>query len=122
MAPSSFNPARGGIKESDWKRFKPLRQLALERFCEKVLLDIGRIGAEAGKSRHERYLDIYRLIHEKDKELVRTFDSLRRSTALVQLGLFRSHGLITEEELSGFSEELRVQVEVFSIAPESKPK
>ena len=121
MAPASFNPARG-ISESDWKRFKPLRQLALERFCERVLLDIGRIGADARKSRHERYLDTYRLIQEKDKELVRIFDSLRRSTALIQLGLFRSHGLITEEELSGFSEELRARIEVFSIAPESEPK
>lgn len=108
------------IKESDWKRFKPLRQLALERYCEKVLLNIGRIATDAGKSHHERYLDIYRLIHKK--ELIRTFDSLRRSTALVQIGLFRSHGLITEEEFSGFSEALRSQVAVFSVVAKAKPK
>ena len=112
----------GEILESDWKRFKPLRELALERFCEKVLRDIGRIGADAEKSRHERYLDIYRLMHEKDGELVRTFDFLRRSTALVQLGLFRSHGLITDEDLAGFSEELQNQIKAFSTAPESEPK
>lgn len=122
MVPSSFDPARGGIYESDWKRFKPLRQLALERFCEQVLLDIGRIGADGGKGCHERYLDIYRLIHEKDKELARSFDCLRRSTALVQIALFRSHGLITEEDLAGFSEELQNQIKAFSTAPESEPK
>lgn len=110
------------IKESDWKRFKPLRQLALERFCERVLLDIGCVGADAGKSHHERYLDIYKLIQERDKELVRTFDYLRRSTAIVQIGHFRSLGLLTEEELTGFSEEMRSIVEVLSPAPESKPK
>lgn len=95
------------IRESDWKRFKALRQLALERFCERVLLDIGRIGADAGKSQHERYLDIYRLIHDRDEELGRVFNDLSRSKAVIQIVQIRSLGLLTEEELAGFSAELR---------------
>lgn len=95
------------IKESDWKRFKVLRQLALERFCERVLLDIGCIGADAGKSQHERYLDIYRLIRDRDKELGRAFNDLSRSKAVIQIVQIRSLCLLTEEELAGFSEELR---------------
>lgn len=95
------------IKESDWKRFKTLRQIALERFCERVLIDIGCIGADAGKSQHERYLDVYRLIQDRDEELGRAFNGLSRSKATGQIALIRSLGLLAEEELAGFSEELR---------------
>lgn len=102
------------IKESDWKRFRSLRQFALERFCERVLLDIGRIGADAGKSQHERYLDVYRLIHDRDEELGRAFNDLIRSKATGQIALIRSLGLLTEEELAGFSEELRGILHLYS--------
>jgi len=95
------------MKESDWKRFKALRQLALERYCERVLLDIGCVGADAGKSQHERYLDIYRLIHDRDEELGRAFNGLSRSKAVGQIALIRSLGLFSDEEFAGFSEELR---------------
>lgn len=95
------------IKESDWKRFKLLRQIALERFCERVLLDVGRIGTDAGKSQHERYLDVYRLIQDRDEDLGRAFNGLSRSKAVIQIVQIRSLGLLTEEELAGFSEELR---------------
>ncbi len=105
------------IKESDWKRFKALRELALERFSERVLLEIGRIGGDLGKSHHERYLDIYKLIQKRDKELARAFNDLRRSTAIMQIGLFRSHGLLTDDEFSRFSEDLRHVLEGFPFRP-----
>lgn len=110
------------IRESDWKRFMVLRQIALERFCERVLLDIGRIGADAGKSQHERYLDIYRLIRDRDKELGRAFNDLSRSKAVIQIVQIRSFGLLTEEEFAEFSEELRNIVETYLSAFEAKPK
>ena len=45
------------IKESDWKVFKPLREIALERFCERVLDEVARINLDTGTSKHQRYLD-----------------------------------------------------------------
>jgi cytidylate kinase len=49
------------ITESDWKIFKQQREIALERFCERVLDEIARISSDRTKSQHERYLAIYRL-------------------------------------------------------------
>ena len=46
------------IKESDWKIFKGVREVALERFCERVLHEIERIGSDATKTKHQRYLAI----------------------------------------------------------------
>ena len=34
------------IKESDWKVFKRLRELALERFCERILGEIAGISSD----------------------------------------------------------------------------
>jgi hypothetical protein len=91
------------INESDWKIFKPVRQLALERFCERVLSEAERIRTDASKSQHERYVATYQLLKERDKELGRAFDYLRRSTALSQLAAFRSLGLVSDDEYMRFS-------------------
>ena len=99
------------IRESDWKIFKRLRAIALERFCERILGEIARISSDDGKSKHERYLAIYRLLQKRDKEIVPIFDYLRRSTAVRQVCAFRSHDLLTEEELRQFSPELVSTVE-----------
>src|ERR1700674_816049 len=99
------------IKESDWKVFKPLRKLALERFCARILDEIARIGSDDARSKHERYGAIYRLVRERDREIVPIFDHLRRSTAVRQICTFRSHGLLTAEELRQFSPELVEMVE-----------
>jgi hypothetical protein len=100
------------IKPSDWKLFKPLRDLALERFCERVLHEVSRIGSDQKKSKHERYVRIYRLMRKRDKEIDRIFDTLRRSTVL-QICAFRAQDLLTEEELRQFSPEIVTSVENF---------
>jgi hypothetical protein len=89
--------SKGDIKESDWKVFKPLRELALERFSERVLDEIARISSDNSKSKHERYVAIYRLVRERDKEITPIFDFQRRSTALRQVLAFLSEGLMTDE-------------------------
>ena len=94
------------IKESDWKVFKRVREAALERFCERVLDAVARINSDNTKSKHERYVAIYRLVRERDKEIDSIFDYLRRSTAVTQLCSFRLNDLMTEQELRRFSPEL----------------
>src|SRR5262249_33751248 len=94
------------ISESDWRTFKPLREIALQRFCERVLAEIARIGADGEMNPHERYCAIYRLVRERDREIEPIFDYLRRSTAVRQICAFRSHDLLTDEELRRFSPEL----------------
>ena len=103
----------GPISEADWKIFKPVRELARERFCERILIEADRIRADVSKSQHERYIATYQLLEERDKELELAFDHLRRSTALVQLANFRSLGLITDDEYMRFSVPTREVVDRF---------
>ena len=101
------------ISESDWKVFRQLHPLALERFCERILAEVAEVGADTGKSAHERYLAMYRLVKRRDKEVAEAFNDLRRSTAWRQLALFRSWGLLTEEEFARFSPETHAVMQVF---------
>lgn len=95
------------IKEPDWKLFRELQPVALERFCGNVLTEIEHIGADTSKSVHSRYLTIYKTMERRDKEIAQTFNDLRRSTALFQIAAMKSHNVLTEEEFSRFSEETR---------------
>lgn len=91
------------IPERDWKVFRELRALALERFCERVLKEVGQRLAVPGKSSHDRYLDVYRLIEERDRELARAFDAPLRSQAILQITLLVKLDLLTQEELTRFT-------------------
>ena len=102
------------IKESDWKIFRQLRELALDRFCRRVLDQIGAVASEVAKSNHERYGAIYKLIHEQDKEMAILFDGASRSIAMQQIAGIRYRGLFTDDEFARFSPEMRQRVESFT--------
>ena len=92
------------IPESDWKKFGPLRDKALANFCDLILSEIDSTNADGALSSHEKYLKIYSLIRDRDKELGQVFDGYSRSKALMQLALIQSRGLLAPEEFSCFSE------------------
>lgn len=95
------------MKESDWKRLRDLKPIALDRFCSRVLADIERASSDAAATSHQRYLAVYDLIQQRDKQLGRMFDGLSRSSAMGKLLLMHRAGLLTEDELALFSEEIR---------------
>ena len=102
------------ISETDWKLFRQLHPIARDRFCERVLSDVGRLASDTGKSAHDRYLAVFQLLQRRDKMLAEAFNGLRRSTAWRQLAVIRSRGLLTEEEFASFSSETRGAVQVYS--------
>ena len=95
------------IAESDWKTFKRVRILALERFSQRVLDDCGRIHGDESVTAYERYLELYRLFQDRDREMARTFNDLRRSTASLCLMLMWRQGLVADEDMSEFSPEVQ---------------
>jgi hypothetical protein len=103
----------GRFPESDWKLFRKLEVLALDRFCQRVLAEVSGLVADAVKTNHERYLAVYKLVRRRDKELADAFNDPRRSTALVQLARIRFRELLTDEEFAGFSPETRASVQMF---------
>jgi hypothetical protein len=102
-----------GISEPDWKLFRQLHRIALERFCERVLSEVGQLASDTGKSAHERYLAVFKRIQKRDKDLADGFDDMRRSTAWRQLAIIRSLGLLTDEEFARFSPDTQDAVRLF---------
>lgn len=43
------------IKEADWKLLRELKPLTLERFCQRVLLDLERIANTEAENFHHRF-------------------------------------------------------------------
>jgi len=99
------------MKESDWKIFRQLHGVALERFCERVIEEVRSSTASCTDSHHDCYLKLFDLLRRRDKELGDTFDTLRRSNALFLLVCIKRRGLLTEEELMRLSAETREAVE-----------
>src|SRR5688572_29016675 len=95
------------IRESDWKVLRGLKDVALGRFCQRVLDEMIGIAGDGGKTAHQRYLAVYTLLERRDRELAETFNGLRGSMALMQLARMVALGLLTEDEQSRFSVETR---------------
>jgi hypothetical protein len=102
--------------ERDWRVFRELREIALERFCERVLREISDITSSGGGSWHQRYGDVFGLLERRDDELARAFNGPSRSSAIFQLAAIHSHGLLTQQELERFGPETRERLKILSPA------
>jgi hypothetical protein len=109
-----LNAMSRDIPERDWKVFREIHRVARERFCERVLSEIASASSALGQGAHERYLKVFEIVRDNDKELGALFDNPRRSSALGQLSMIASAGLVTDEELSRFSPETRNSISAFA--------
>jgi len=99
------------LSEADWKIFRELREVALERFCSRVLDELEPLRLDASRSHHERYLAVYRLLQERDQELAHAFNDPRRSRMIMQLAAIHASGLLEPGELARFSPQTRDTIE-----------
>ena len=102
------------LPECDWKVLRNLEPELLDRFCKRVLDELQSIAADAQKSNHKRYGDIYALIRDRDKELANAFDGLSRSCAYMKLTIMHSYQLLTPEELNRFTPETINRIKSFA--------
>jgi hypothetical protein len=93
--------------EADWQHLRQLTPVVLDRLCARILKQVARASGAPGKSNHERYLAVFRLIERRDQEIADAFNDMRRSRALDRILAMHRLGLFTAEECAGFSEEVR---------------
>lgn len=98
------------ISESDWKIFRRLSAIALDRHCVNSLRMVRDVTDDATITNHQRYQKLFGLLHDRDKEVAQAFDNPRRSVAFEQLCIICSWGLLTDAELSEFSEGIRERI------------
>jgi len=97
--------------EPDWKTLSRLKPLALDRLCERIVLESEDIIVRVKEGGyHSAYLALFKHIQANDKRLSTCFDDWRRSQALEILTNWKSEKLLTEEEFAAFSPETREMV------------
>jgi hypothetical protein len=100
------------IKEADWKVLRRLHPVALERFCARVLAEVGGVKNDDARNFHQRYLDIFEIVERRNREMARVFDDLKRSRALTMLAQMCAAGLLTDDEVSSLSPETRSVIDL----------
>jgi len=105
-------PVPRTIAESDWKVLRRVHPLALERYCEDLLAEIERVTYNRAQSPHQRYLDIFKIIERRDREIASIFNDPKRSNAFTMLARIRAAGFLTEDEFSSLSPETRSAIEL----------
>ena len=99
------------IHESDWRVFRRLHSIALERFCKRVLEEV-REAAECETDYHDCYRKVYRLIRNHDKRMAAAFDDPRRSNGFLLLANIIGEGLLSADELKQFSQEAQARIKM----------
>lgn len=100
------------VPESDWKTLREHQPIALERFCQRVLAEAHSLSARTEPDAHQRYLKLYHLLRDRDRELARAFNDARRSTAIARLLNIQALHLLTPEEFARFSPQTRETIEL----------
>ena len=93
------------IKESDWKIFKKIKENAISLFCERALEEFDEAINRNKNNPHNRYLLLYELVQNRDKQMQLLFDDHSRSKAAIQLIAIRGEKLADESLLSKLSDE-----------------
>jgi hypothetical protein len=99
------------IAESDWKVFKKLHAIALERFFEKAMHEMRAHLDVDGTPAKEKFWEFFDFAAKRRKLAAELFDDYRRSTAILIMGLIARHKLVTEHELAEFSPEALQQIQ-----------
>jgi hypothetical protein len=105
---------RHEFPESDWKTFSELRLVALERFCKRVLDEVSRCPLNTEQSYHQRYLELFHWLGERNDELAKAFDDPRRSQMLWQLAAIYAYGLLKPDEFARFTQHTRERIQLLA--------
>jgi hypothetical protein len=95
------------MKESEWKLYSKLREIAVERMYDRIFDQLEEVVNDSEKGKRERVIDASDVIKAGFKDVTAIFDRTgqSRSSADFGLKLICKEKLLTKEELSSFSDE-----------------
>jgi hypothetical protein len=97
-------------KESDWKNYKLIVPELRERFLRNRNTELMAILARESLTSTENFWDTYERLEEIKGIIRDCLDDHRRSMMIHNLMLMYYHKMITDDDLSGFSEEVRKRI------------
>ncbi len=100
--------------ESDWKKFRSIVPSLLERYLEKLIPDLTATLQDESQTPTERFWSAHERMNKIEKILRDCLDGHSRSRMMSYVFLMVRHQMLIEEDLAGFSEELRERVNMIS--------
>ena len=97
-------------KESDWKRYRDMVEFLKERYLKETNQRLSAILTDGNRSATDQFWDTFNEMKEKKKVLQDCLDRHSRSYMYLSMLLMLRHGMLKEEDLKGFSEELQEQL------------
>ncbi len=100
------------ISEYEWRKIRDMKPAVLDHVC-KGILDALRTRIDTSSTdlvHHEQYLNIYKWLHEQDKEIANGFDDLKRSNAYYRLACWVKNSWLTLKEFNSLSKDTRAKV------------
>ena len=99
------------IPESDWKKLRKIKDNMLNTSCRNIFQKIDGISKKIDGREHEAYLELWKLLNKEDKDISIMFDDLKRSNAVQKLSAWKQKGIISNEQISGFTDETQQIIE-----------
>ncbi|HEY5550304.1 MAG TPA: hypothetical protein VIK52_00340 [Opitutaceae bacterium] len=99
--------------ESDWKKFSAMIPMLRERYLAAVNAKAAMILTDPRRSETERFWDAMELMEKEAKVLRRCLDGHSRSKMEFFMLDMIAHGMLKQEDLAGFGEELRGRLSQF---------
>ncbi len=98
------------IPEKDWKMLSALKENLLNSACETIFQRIEQLSSTRKGREHATYLELWKLMNQEDKVIAEMFDDLKRSNAVFKIAALKHHGVLTDEQLALFSQEIQDKV------------
>lgn len=96
--------------ERDWKTFRKMVPNLRERYLKGKNIEIKKLLDAKNKNETERFWDARNRIEKERKILVDCLDGHSRSNMFFHMILMYRHGMLKEEDLDEFSDELKNQI------------
>jgi len=78
--------------------------------CGRILEKIEAVIKRKEISTHETYLKLWEIMKNEDEKIADMFNDIRRSNAVYKLTRWKHNSLITDEELTRFSDETKESI------------
>ena len=96
--------------ERDWKTFRKMIPNLRERYLKDKNLEIKKLLEAKNKNETERFWEARHRIEKERKILVDCLDGHSRSNMFRHMILMYGYGILKEEDLNEFSDELKNQI------------
>jgi hypothetical protein len=97
--------------ERDWKQLRKIKDKMLASVCEIIFKKMDSVSENRHGREHEAYLELWKVLQEEDEKIAEMFNDLKRSNALNKLANCRYNEILSDEDLSEFSQETQNSIE-----------